>query len=397
MERYLAQLWATPSLPKPEGKKLKKRNQKVCTQPPTQRPYSVSYSDTKAVPEYKAQRSSVYFNIFGNPKSSAPSQPPLPRLTDSGHGGWLVDIREKGYVCRGERLPCQLDNGKTRERPSSVVPEFTHLATASEEPSTFQEVTASPSVNNGTCQARRRYAKTPVLHIGQLEAHSVQCTQSMSQDVPSTESIAESYKALLESRNPYMSEATVEHPIVAADSSESSETQDSNLTASIEPAIDTPELPRTRKSPRSDDGTLVASEEDSTDFKNVPASLTPSSPSRPSQGVVPAGPEGENVTSTHTSDLKICLDLLTKELLSTFNGSPSQSVTDTSAFQIYLMIEAYEKLRDQVLEMREAGVNDATLKVIFDTWLKALHSIHEGMAGADGQGSESHYESNYGD
>ncbi len=71
--------------------------------------------------------------------------------------------------------------------------------------------------------------------------------------------------------------------------------------------------------------------------------------------------------------------------------SPIQSSTDTTALQIWIMIEAYENLRDQVLTKHEGDVRYGPLKAIFDTWLKALHSVHDGMIGGDEQRSESDY------
>jgi hypothetical protein len=85
------------------------------------------------------------------------------------------------------------------------------------------------------------------------------------------------------------------------------------------------------------------------------------------------------------------LGLLTKELSSAVNGLPARPDTDTSALQIEVMIEAYEKLRNQVMETHEGAVKDGPLKTMFDTWLKALHAVHDGMTGGDGQCSESNY------
>ncbi|KAJ3555850.1 hypothetical protein NPX13_g10270 [Xylaria arbuscula] len=91
------------------------------------------------------------------------------------------------------------------------------------------------------------------------------------------------------------------------------------------------------------------------------------------------------------SDLHSSLDLLTKELSSVLHRSPTQHDTDTSALQIWIMIEAYENLRNQILRRHEGDDQYAPLQMVFDTWLKALRSIHDDMTGRDGQRSESNY------
>lgn len=44
------------------------------------------------------------------------------------------------------------------------------------------------------------------------------------------------------------------------------------------------------------------------------------------------------------------------------------------------MIEAYEKLRDQVLEMHLPGTQEHALQDMFDMWLRALYRVHEELA-----------------
>jgi len=53
------------------------------------------------------------------------------------------------------------------------------------------------------------------------------------------------------------------------------------------------------------------------------------------------------------------------------------------------MIEAYEKLRDRLLQTRTRY--DKETLAMFDMWLQALHRIHDQMTGTDGQVSESDY------
>ncbi|KAI8952945.1 hypothetical protein F4801DRAFT_165090 [Xylaria longipes] len=388
MDRYLGQLW-TPSVAKPEGKKLKRKLQKLgAQQEQQQRPYSVNYSDTKMSPEYKSRRTSLSFSLFSSMKPSAPQRPSLPPPTNTEDGKWLEDFRKSGYLYRDSRRSRQPENEQTRERPVTVmVPEFAHLAVSTTPP---PEKTPSPPIRNGPHQPTRRYAKTPVSHIGQLETHPLLRTQGVSQDVPTIESIAESYRALLESRASFLSDANIEHAATVENHNDFFSPQDPALVPPpLEPVAEVPEPPIPRGSPRSDDGTLV--EEDSADFKHVTISSIPSTPSWASYETAPLALERKATTPSRGPDLQTCLYLLTNELSSAMNGSPAQPSTDTSALQIWVMIEAYEKLRDQVLRTHEGDIQESPLRATFDTWLKALHSIHDGMTGGDGQRSESDY------
>ncbi|GAW13846.1 hypothetical protein ANO14919_032360 [Xylariales sp. No.14919] len=392
MERYLGHLWAAPSMVKPEGKKLKRRLQKGSTQP-QQRPYSVNYSDTKVNPDYKPNRTSLSFNLFGSIKPSAPQRPALPPPTPPEDGKWLEDFRKSGYLYRDSRRRSrQLENDKSQERPVTVVaPEFAHLVTATHEsPTQTEEKTAGPPFKNGQPHTTRRYAKTPVSHIGQLETHPLLRTQGTSQDVPSIESIAESYRALLESRTSFLSETPIEHAAIMEKQDQCFHPQDPSLVPPpLEPLTELPETPPARGSPRSDDGTLVG--EDSIDFKIPPISPAPSSPSWASYETASPGLERRLSTPSKGSDLQTCLELLTKELSSAISKSPSPSSADTTALQIWVMIEAYESLRDRVLRAHEEDIQNGPLKATFDVWLNALHSVHDRMIGGDGERSESDY------
>ncbi|KAI0535447.1 hypothetical protein GGR58DRAFT_441390 [Xylaria digitata] len=395
MDRYLAHLWAAPSMIKPEGKKLKRKLPKGSSSTqPQPRPYSVNYSDTKACPEYKSHRASLSlsFNLFGSVKPNTPQRPTLPSPIQSDDGKWLEDFRKSGYLYRDSRRSRQPENEKSRERPVTVVvPEFAHLAAVTHEsPTPLQGKTTGPPVKNGPTHTTRRYAKTPVSHIGQLETHPLLRTQGTAQDVPSIESIAESYRALLESRASFLSETPIDQAATAEKQDQYFNPQDPSLVPPpLEPVTELPETTLSRGSPRSDDGTLV--EEYSMDFKHTPISPAPSSPSWTSYETASPGLERKPSASSKFSDLQTCLGLLTKELSSALNKSPSSSSTDTTALQIWIMIEAYENLRDQVLSTSERGGQNGPLKATFDTWLKALRSVHDRMTGGDGERSESDY------
>lgn len=101
--------------------------------------------------------------------------------------------------------------------------------------------------------------------------------------------------------------------------------------------------------------------------------------------------------SVHTSttgnpSLQIAVDLLTRELSSAARGIPLKPSSDTSALQVWVMIEAYEKLRDQVLERRMPREQERSMLAMFDTWLESLQKIHDEMTGNDGTVSESVYD-----
>ncbi|KAJ2968836.1 hypothetical protein NUW58_g10131 [Xylaria curta] len=108
-------------------------------------------------------------------------------------------------------------------------------------------------------------------------------------------------------------------------------------------------------------------------------SSVPSTPSWTSHETALSRPRRSAAILPETPDLQTCLGLLTKQLSSAVNSSHTQPNADTTALQVWAMIEAYEKLRDQVTTTREGEVQDSPLGPVFDMWLKALHSVHEGM------------------
>lgn len=65
--------------------------------------------------------------------------------------------------------------------------------------------------------------------------------------------------------------------------------------------------------------------------------------------------------------------------------------TDVSSLQVWVMIEAYERLRDQVLEAKRQTDEAQNLETVFDTWLKALYTLHDQMT-SDAASHESNYD-----
>lgn len=78
--------------------------------------------------------------------------------------------------------------------------------------------------------------------------------------------------------------------------------------------------------------------------------------------------------------LQLCVDLLTRELATAMLDRPGVS-PDAPALQILVMIEAYERLRNQVLEMGLQRDEPQGVETMFDTWLGALYSLHDSLSG----------------
>ncbi|KAG6192575.1 hypothetical protein E4U27_002742 [Claviceps purpurea] len=97
-----------------------------------------------------------------------------------------------------------------------------------------------------------------------------------------------------------------------------------------------------------------------------------------------SGPDG--------AQFEIAFDLLTRELSAAFADSSAPSTSDTSGLQVWVMIAAYERLRDQISAMESPDPKLQGAKAMFDTWLDALKAVQKAVAG---EGAESGSE--YGD
>ncbi|KAM4063139.1 hypothetical protein HRG_013801 [Hirsutella rhossiliensis] len=124
----------------------------------------------------------------------------------------------------------------------------------------------------------------------------------------------------------------------------------------------------------SDDGTLVALEEElveDTTFCKSAAWSPLASPPPPLPP--PKGKEADGeVPGPATLRFSIGLDLLTREL-----SSAMTKQSDASGLQVWVMIEAYERLRHQIAA---TGPGNEEAKEAIDSWLKALHAIHRELA-----------------
>ncbi|KAG5914499.1 hypothetical protein E4U42_000449 [Claviceps africana] len=86
----------------------------------------------------------------------------------------------------------------------------------------------------------------------------------------------------------------------------------------------------------------------------------------------------------------IAFQLLTRELSAAFADHAARTTEDTSGLQVWLMIAAYERLRDQISATESPDPQLRGAKAMFDTWLDALRAVQTSMAGERAD-SESEY------
>ncbi|KAK3402338.1 hypothetical protein B0T20DRAFT_137042 [Sordaria brevicollis] len=195
------------------------------------------------------------------------------------------------------------------------------------------------------------------------------------------------------------------------------------------PKPPTTSLLRPQASPRSDDGTLVSFDDGTVYFK--PDFSTSPRPPSISDFPLPTATLTATPAPIVQKDLslQICLDLLTRDLSTHLmpglrhrrdrnsgtglgkgggkggKGGEGMS-TETAALQVWVMIEGYEKLREELLQEEGGGKENGgglgggreqreVVAKMLETWLKALYRIYdelseEAFEGGDGR-SESHY------
>ncbi|KAI0601984.1 hypothetical protein F4775DRAFT_537819 [Biscogniauxia sp. FL1348] len=411
MNRYNGPTLTACPVAKPEGKRLRRKLQKF-----------TSHHHRNYLSNHAAETKGQGFghdvsqpNRFTRHETSPPAQPCLPLPSDLGDGKWLDQFQKSGYLSPAEPVVRFAEpvwsHPQSRPHPQShqvnIVPELAHLSIEHEKPRKPPSQAGSfpssvPSLNSSVL---RKYAKTPVFRIGQLEGPPGRDHNTVAK-VSSVELIAESYRALLESRC-----ATPDEPALLPSPlrMEESLSDDADLPevgcghghghghvhkdALVQRERKVPDTPPTLESPRSDDGTLVAFEEDTIYFKPVSFSTDPPLPLRSGDLRQPELPPSPMKTpdTPESPSLQICLDLLTRELSSAAAGSLQRPSAETSALQIWVMIEAYERLRDQVREMKlEKDQRDA-MGAMLDMWLRALYEVHDKMTGHDARMSESDY------
>lgn len=334
-------------------------------------------------------------------RTSLPAPPP-----DLSDPKWQEYVRKSGLVLPMEKSP--LLKQTHSPSPPNLIPEFAHLAITSspkipdQHNKSAEELPPLPSPHStlsSSSSAMRRYAKTPVTRIGQLEGES--SPTRLGHKATDVELIAEQYRALLDAHSyedlhadPLMNEQQ------EADEWHDARTRQNSLDT-IRSAVSRrsplpPPLPPPRQltppglgldldaegSPTSD-GTLVDFEEDAIYFKPAfsPEALSP----------IPEDEDFSPLSSplpprSDALSLQITMELLTKELAGSLRRNRPRrggAATNVPPLQTWLMIEAYEKLRDQVLDMHLPVEEAHALQDVFDVWLRALYRVHEGLAEAD--------------
>ena len=453
-----------PSALKHSGKKLRRKLQKIGSQQrgyftsnnSTAEPlveHHVRFADIKGSDTASRQSYDASCKSYGSTRPVPPNQPYLPLPTNLSDSKWSDYVRKSSYQTPAARRmsiqcsdlqpqtrkpvpvskphhhqpqqkqvetpPARLQLGieqarmklaELRRHSAAAIPEFAHLSIGAPKPrqaskQSFSFDTTSvrspraPSPNPAEWAAtrQRRRAKTPVHAIGQLE---VPHEGKGHQRVPSGERIADSYKALLETRSFVWSDQGGDEAGEPDCGDGRPSTPDRFHTPHISSASPQPEALSPQSSigsPYSSDSTLVdSSDEDAMYFK--PDSPAPVAPLRTSmerqqrQQRQHSQARSLHPSTTGSPSLQIAVDLLTRELSSAARGIPLKPSSETSALQVWVMIEAYEKLRDQVLERRMPREQERSMLVMFDTWLESLQKIHDEMTGNDGTVSESVYD-----
>jgi len=222
--------------------------------------------------------------------------------------------------------------------------------------------------------AMRRRAKTPVFSIGQLESLRQDRDFDDAEETPGVEVLAEQYRALLESRMSMLTDSHSEPPPSRGGEQAGVETR-RNSAGELQLDKTTGLLPD--GSPASD-GTLVAFDEETVYFKPISFSPEPPSPTHTHEFIPILSP---STSQPDNLSLQICLDLLTRELASGMTERPQRNGSDVLALQIWVMIEAYERVRDQLLDARLRQDELQPLELMFDMWLRALYTIHDTLTG----------------
>ncbi|CAP66681.1 uncharacterized protein PODANS_4_8140 [Podospora anserina S mat+] len=264
-----------------------------------------------------------------------------------------------------------------------IVPELSHLVISDSDAQKRMSMCSNSEAPASPRTAMRRRAKTPIFSIGQLEG--IPRPSNALARASTVELIAEQYRALLESDNTAReashSESHSEPPPSRQERRLSIRRRQSSDHLRDESRAPRP-VDAASGSPISDDGTLVSFEEETVYFK--PVSFSPEPSPRPPPGSIANAPAPDNLS------LQICLDLLTRDLASALASRPSRTNSETSALQVWVMIEAYERLRDQFGSAGLGCEEYGALEGMLNFWLRALYSIHDNLTGGD-RYSESDY------
>ncbi|KAI6379441.1 hypothetical protein MCOR25_002024 [Pyricularia grisea] len=144
-----------------------------------------------------------------------------------------------------------------------------------------------------------------------------------------------------------------------------------------------PPLERGGQSPVSDAGTLVSFDDETIYFRPTSFCMEPPSPPVKPFEQPREAPRAPSSPAQTSIGLQICLELLTRELSSTLHDKAGRSSSTTqSQLQVWVMIEAYERLREQLASepaMRLSPDDSGAAETMINTWLRALYAIHESL------------------
>ena len=334
------------------------------------------------------------------PPPPPPQQTPkpssfLPLVSDLNDSQWLEYLEQHGVRDADERRPSP-DAQTTASHRSTSISELSRLALGEvhEWPALDNSTADSPRSSTSTMSTMRRRAKTPVFSIDQTDSNSVKRRRwraaSSEDNSCSVELIAEQYRMLLEntideeanpsrapSRHSPHSPETASLSKLGESETDQRRNESSAIQENVQWSLSDPQLSSAAYSPPSDDGTLVAFEEDVIYFKPVSYTPAPSPPLLEAKTYGGAPPQHAAHAPAHDSvSLQICVDLLTRELSTAF----AREGKDTSAQQVWVMIEAYERLRSQMAQDDELGISERqNVACIFDSWLASLHTLHKSL------------------
>ncbi|KAI0025964.1 hypothetical protein F4780DRAFT_454 [Xylariomycetidae sp. FL0641] len=371
MDRYRGPTMTLPPLIKSEGKRLRRRFQSIGAQrrscPPT-------YKEDVSIPN--------------TPKPG--QQPHSPSAEDFDEDKWFEQFRKAGYHCRGAplrqpKLPGDFSSIPSKAQQLGIVPEFAHLTINDVKSKRRPEQVSVPTYKDPIARPRtRRRPKTPVSRIGQLESSSRR-HRARVHKTSSVELIAESYRALLESRNSMLQTPTPKPPPLRLDGKHSTGVSNRYTVHDIASGTmaEVGENASSVGSRTSDDDTLVSFEEDTIYFKPISFTPEPSSPAIPEDQPQPT-PDDQKSDTSNNPTLQILFDLLAQELSAAARGTPVRPYAETSSLQLLVMIEAYERIRDQVKEMPLDDAQKQSMEAMLDTWLKALDVVQTQAAGREG-------------
>jgi hypothetical protein len=223
----------------------------------------------------------------------------------------------------------------------------------------------------------------PPLKIGQLDGSAPRRKEiRVIKKRASIELIAEQYQAFLESRDAgdghesdydELAENTVRLEPTQYDWDQGSSRQGS-LDRPREVILESPGPAEPNNLSPASDGTLVAFEEDAIYFKPVSFSSPEPSPRAEHQSFDKPLPKPPS--DAGNQPLQSCIAMLVKELTSAMPRQQSTPDDNSQVLQISVMIEAYERLRDQVETMGMGEAEQRSVRTMFDCWLAALHTMH---------------------